>query len=243
MRIVALLLASWFVVAHAMGQDDVLAVERRSDLRGHAELVKALHKHRVSLAASDLGARELCRFLTASLGGITTFHCRGSHDDAAPNLDLELRSVSLWSLMSIAQIETGLRFVYRFGVVFLVPADDVRPWTHLEIYDLRGMVARLRHFPGPELGLGIDRSERPLFPDPVETEQTVSGFTADGIEELLRTSVRPESWERKGARLVNQNGLFLIRQTPQVHDEIEILLARAGLKAPSARLLRRRGLR
>jgi len=243
MRIVALLLASWFAVAHAIGQDDVLAVERKSDLRGHARLVKALHSRRVTFTAAEMSARELCRYLTASVGGSTTFHCRTSHSDDAPKLDLELRSVPLWSLMSIAQMETGLRFVYRFGVVFLVPEDDIQPWTHLEIYDLRGMVATLRHFPGPELGLGIDRDERPLFPEPIETEQTVSGFTADGIEELLRTAVRPESWERDGVKLINQNGLFLIRQSPQVHDEIELLLARVGLKSPSRRLLRRRGLR
>ncbi|MCK5942817.1 MAG: hypothetical protein KAI24_12650 [Planctomycetes bacterium] len=234
---------SLFAVLPASAQDDVLAVERRSDLRGHARLVRALHERRVSLTATEMSARELCRFLTASVGEATTFHCRSSHADAAPKLDLELRATPLWSLMSIAQMETRLRFVYRFGVVFLVPADDIRPWTHLEIYDLRGMVATLRQFPGPELGLGIDRSERPLFPEPIETEQTVSGFTADGIEQLLRESVRPESWERDGVKLINQGGLFLIRQSPQVHDEIELLLARVGLMAPSRRLLRRRGLR
>ncbi|MFN3244182.1 MAG: hypothetical protein ACE37K_21935 [Planctomycetota bacterium] len=243
MRIVALLITSWFVAVHAIGQDDVLAVERKSDLAGHARLVQALHRNRVSVTATELGARELCRFLSASLADATTFHCRASHADDAPKLDLELRGTSLWSLMSIAQMETGLRFVYRFGVVFLVPEDDVRPWTHLEVYDLRGMVATLRQFPGPELGLGIDRGERPLFPEPIETEQTISGFTADGIEELLRTSVRPDTWERDGVKLINQNGLFLIRQSPQVHDEIELLLFRVGLKSPSRRLLHRRGLR
>jgi len=232
-------LVSLFVAPMAAAQDDVLAIERQKDTRGHRAAVQFLHKQRVTLAVEDLQPKELCRYLTTATGMKLDFHCAAADSDAAKAIDLNLRGTSLWSLMSIAQIETGLRFVYRHGVVFFVKPTDIKPLTRLAIYDLRAECAPLTNFPGPELGLGLSRDERPLFPEPVESGTTISGFTADGVETLLRETVRPESWDLDGVKLINQNGLFLIRHTPQGHQDIEYTLVKLGLKAPSRRMVRR----
>lgn len=239
MRCFVPLLVSLIVVATVRAQDDVLAVERRTDKRGHAICVQQLHKVRVSLVAEELTPKELCRYLSTATGNELSFHCSTADSEAAPALSCNLRGTTLWSLMSIAQIETGLRFVYRFGVVFLVQPDAIKPLTELKIYDLRAATAPLTSFPGPDLGLGLSRGERPLFPEPVVTDQTISGFTADGVEQLLRESIRPDSWDLDGVTLSNNNGLFLIRQTPQAHDEIELLLVKLGVKSPSRAFVRR----
>lgn len=239
MRLPALLVVSLFVVATVAAQDDVLAIERQNDMRGHRAAVQLLHEQRVTFAAEGLQPKDLCRYLTAATGAKLDFQCATAVSDAAPALDLNLRGTSLWSLMSIVQIETGLRFVYRFGLVWLVAADAVKPLTHLVVYDLRAECTPLRNFPGPDLGLGLSRGDRPLFPEPTESGTTVSGFTADGIETLLLETVRPESWALDGVKLSNHNGLFLIRQTPQGHDEIELTLVKLGLMSPGRRLARR----
>lgn len=238
MRLPALLLVSLSMVPVVPAQDDVLAVERRADTRSHTVVVKRLHQMKVTLAVEDLTPKDLCRYLSVATGNELSFHCTKADSEAAPAVSMNLRGTSLWSLMSIAQIETGLRFVYRFGVVFLVPPDAIKPLTKLVIYDLRAATSRLTNFPGPDLGLGLSRDERPLFPEPEVSETTISGFTAEGVEALLRESVRPKSWDLDGVTLSNHNGLFLIRQTPQAHDEIEWLMVKAGLKSPSRRLLR-----
>lgn len=223
----------------ALAQDDVLAIERHTDLRGHRVAVQRLHEMRVTLAAEAVTAKVLCRYLTTATGNELGFHCSKADSEAAPVLNLNLRGTSLWSMMSIAQIETGLRFVYRSGLVFLVKPDEIKPLTNLVVYDLRAECAPLMNFPGPDLGLGLSRDERPLFPEPTESGTTISGFTPDGIEALLRETVRPETWDLDGIKLINQNGMFLIRQTPQGHDEIEFTLVKLGLMSPSRRLLRR----
>ena len=237
MRVVALLLPLFFITG-VTAQDDVLAVERRADLRGHAAAVKLLKKTRMPVVAVDMTAKELCTMLTVATASKLGFMCSRRVSEAAPKLNLDLRSTSLWSVMAIAHSETGLRFVLRHGVVFLTEADKVKPLTYLQIYDLRGACAPLRSFPGPDLRLRTSGDDRPLFPEEVESTSTISGFTADVFENLLRESVRPDSWSNEGVTLSNQNGLFLIRQTPQVHREIEVLLIRAGLRSPQ-RLLRR----
>jgi hypothetical protein len=213
-------------------QDDVLTVERQDDLRAHAAAVRLLKKTRIPLVAEELSAKQLCRVLTAATGDKLTFVCSNKVADAAPTLSVSLTSASLWSILSIAQVETGLHFVFRHGVVFVVPADEVKPLTYLRMYDLRGHFMPLKSFPGPELTLSLSGDERPLFPEEVVTDQTVSGFTAEGVEALLVENVQPDSWAREGVSMTNLDGLFLIRQTPRVHREIETMLVRVGLVAP-----------
>lgn len=239
MRLLAFVAVSLFVAPMTVAQDDVLAIERQKDTRGHRAAVGFLHQQRVTLAVEDLKPKALCRYLTTATGMKLDFHCATRDSDAAPAINFNLRGTSLWSLMSIAQIETGLRFVYRFGVVFLVKPTDIKPLTRLAIYDLRAECAPLTNFPGPELGLGLARDERPLFPEPTESGTTISGFTADGIEAMLRETVRPDSWDLESVTLSNQNGLFLIRQTPQGHRDIAATMVKMGLMSPSRRMLRR----
>jgi hypothetical protein len=210
----------------------VLSVERPDDLRAHAAAVRLLKKTRMPLVAEEMTAKQLCRRLTAATGDELMFVCSSKVADAAPKLTVSLTSASLWSILAIAQVETGLRFVFRYGVVFVVPADGVVPLASLRMYDLRGHFMPLRSFPGPELTLSLSGDERPLFPDEIVTDQTISGFTAAGIEALLVENVRPESWARQGVSITNLDGLFLIRQSPQVHREIEAMLVRIGLVAP-----------
>ena len=232
MRAAALLLLPLLPFAAVPAQDDVLTVERQGDLRAYAAAARLLKKTRMPLVAEEMSAKQLCRVLTAATGDELTFVCSNKVADAAPKLTVSLTSASLWSILSIAQVETGLSFVFRFGVVFVVPADEVKPLTHLRMYDLRGHFMPLKSFPGPELTLSLSGDERPLFPEEIVTDQTVSGFTAEGVESLLVENVRPESWAREGAGITNLDGLFLIRQTPQVHREIEAMLVRVGLVAP-----------
>ena len=232
MRVAAVLLLPFLFAAAIVAQDDVLAVESQGDLAGHQQAAALLKQTRVQLHAESMTAKELCKVLSLACGDRLIFVCRARDSAAAPRLTLDVRAASLWSVLSIAEGELGLRFVFRSGVVFLTPADDVRPLTFLEIYDLRAECTPLTSFPGPELRLGGADDDRPLFPEPYDSGTTVSGFTADGVETLLRETVRPDSWADERVSMSNQHGLFLIRQTPAAHREIRALLTKVGLRAP-----------
>ena len=58
MRVATLLLLPLFAVTGAPAQEDVLAVERRGDVRAHAAAVKLLRKTRMPLVVEDLTATE-----------------------------------------------------------------------------------------------------------------------------------------------------------------------------------------
>lgn len=220
------------VAPAAPAQDEVLTLERRTSARAYDSAVALLKKTRMQFVASDMTPRDLCKALTMGAGGKLNFSCSRKVSEAAPTLELDLPPTSLWSIMSIAQMETGLRFVYRHGIVFLVPQDQVKPMTYLRVYDLRSATMPLRSFPGPDLRLRLPNEERVLFPEDEISETTLSGFTDESLETLFRETVRPESWEVEGVSLNVQNGIFLIRQTPAVHREIQKTLIKIGLWSP-----------
>ena len=149
-------------------------------------------------------------------------------DKVTAPLDLELKAATPWTVMAVVQQTTGLRFVWRSGVVFLVAKEEVRPLVTLVLYDLRALCAPLKSFPGPRLGL-VPGGTEAEFPPEEDSGTTVSGFTAELIERLIKENVTPEAWATDTVSLTNQNGLFLVRHTPQGHREIARLLDQLGL--------------
>lgn len=233
--VVAMLLAA------APAQDDVLAVERREDVRSRDALAVLLQKTHADFRLEAMAPRDFCRLLAARLGDKVNFMCSGKPEElAGAAVTLELRGASLWTAMAVAQMSSGLRFVYRSGVVFMVPPAAIKPLTYVVTYDLRAECARLRNFPGPELRLPDGNDDRPLFPAEEESTTTVSGYTAEDIEALLRGNVTPEAWTDGAASLTNTNGLFVVRHSPAGHREVRELLQALGLlPAPRVRVARR----
>ncbi|MCA8974035.1 MAG: hypothetical protein KDC98_04900 [Planctomycetes bacterium] len=235
----ACLLLPLFLAAIVPAQFDLLAVEREADLAGHARTVKLLRQAKAPLAAKDMTAKELCAALTAATNDAVRFVCSRRDSEAAPRLDLSARNTNLLTILAAAEQQTGLRAIYRRGAVFLTKPEDYAGLLMLRVYDLRAATMPLRDFPGPDLRLRTPGDDRPLFPEEVESGNTVCGVTADGLESLLTTMVHPDSWAKEGRSFNNQNGLFFIRQTPEVHAEIERLLIQVGAISPPPVLRRR----
>jgi hypothetical protein len=213
-------------------QDDVLAVERREDLSTRDAAARLLQGTRLTVHFEGVQPKELCQLLARLSGDKLSFVCAVKGELAATSVDLQLRATTLWSTMALVESATALRFVWRSGVVFCVGKDDIKPFAYVEVYDLRPMVTPLHNFPGPRLGLRGPGDEGPLFPPEEESTTTISGFTADGVEQLLKDFAAKDTWAHDDVGIVNNKGLLLIRQTPQGHREVQRLLVQLGLWSP-----------
>lgn len=233
----ALLLLITLGATSLPAQDDALAVERREDVRGRDTTVALLRSIRADWQMRDTMPKDFCRQLSAATGDKMTFLFAAKGEAAAtPAFDLELRAVTPLTAMAVVQQVTGLRFVWRSGVVFLVGKDEVRSFTYLQLYDLRAVCTPLKSFPGPELGLLRADGNGAVFPPETDSGTTVSGFTAELVERLIKENVTPDAWATDGVSLTNQKGLLLVRHTPQGHREIARLLDDLGLvPLPSVR--------
>lgn len=227
-RIVALLALCCSAVP---AQDDILAMEKREDQPARDQLVQLLKRTRTDFTTASMTPRDCCRLLTTLCGDKVNFLFMATGDAAAtPAFELELKSASLWTVMAAVQRVTGLRFAYRDGVVCMLGKDQLQPLTYLQVYDLRGQVTPLRSFPGPRLGLlGAEEGDKVLYPPAEDSGTTVSGFTAESLEELIRAQVTPELWASDKVSLSNTRGLFVIRQTPAGHQQVRQLLVELGV--------------
>lgn len=223
-----------------LAQDDVLPVEKRSDLGARNRLAVALADIRLDFTVNEVTPKALCRYLSSVTGDEVNFLFL-DRDGAAADIEpisLRLKSATVLQAMRAVQTVTGLRFVYRSGVVFLMPKDNVKPLTHLVMYDLRGPTRLIRNFPGPKIGLNFGE-EQFLFPEEEEPTTTVSGFTAENVEEMLRAHVTPEAWDSDGVSMSNADGLFLIRHTLEGHRQIRDILVRMGVLTQQRVIVRR----
>jgi len=219
--------------------DEVLSVERRADLRGRDALLQRWSKIRVDIERAEITADELASVLSDATGGMPFLYVRRKAEtDAVPPFALSLRRVSVPSLMGIVADKTDLVFVYRRGTVLLVPEDQFKPLTYLQVYDVRAATMPLRSFPGPRLGLPVPDGENFPFPEEEETSNTPCGFTADQLEDALRSHVTPDAWDDK-ATLTQARGLFMIKHTPAGHRQVQKLLAQLGAISPPRRIVLR----
>ena len=203
-------------------------VERAADVRGRDAASALLRSVRTDWQLRAITPKDLCRLLTTATNDKVAFLAAAKGDAATASLDLEVKSATPLLVMAVVQHSTGLRFVWRSGVVFLVAKEEVHPLVLLVLYDLRAQCAPLKNFPGPRLGL-VPGGTEAVFPPEEDSGTTVSGFTAELIERLIKEDVTPEAWGNEGVSLTNHNGLLLVRHTLQGHREIARLLDQLGL--------------
>lgn len=135
-------------------------------------------------------------------------------------VSLKVTEISLRSIFSLLLRPHGCEILYREGVVMLMTKEDVADRTiKMELYDCRDILHPIVDFPGVEIMLAVDGSG------------TFTGIPEEPpggeipIAELVRAHTGGTSWDDNPKASVNlQNGLLVVRQTPQVHRQIVRLL-------------------
>jgi len=211
--------------------DEILLIERSQDRAGRDRAVRLFRQKRIDIRADGMPAAELAGLLRIAADDKLNFivQTKGTVEPDWPALVVDLRRHPMLSAMAVVESATDLRFVYRDGLVLLKPKDEVKELRVLHIYDLRAAVAPLRDHPGPTLGL-TPRGTDFVEPEPEDTGKTLSGWTLEQVQDLVRTHVDPDSWDAEGVSMAeSQQGALLIRQTEQNHRKIQDLLETLGV--------------
>ena len=134
-------------------------------------------------------------------------------------VSLKVTEISLKSIFSLILKPQGCGVMFRDGVLQLMLEPDIADRTmRMEIYDCRDILYPIQQFPGIDLDLS-----------------TISGVVATPamdevggempIEEMVRAHTGGRSWEENSkASIKMQNGLLVIKNTPEVHKQVRRLL-------------------
>ena len=221
---------------------DLLVIERKADRAGRDLLLRKLKKVRVTLSFHEASAEDVAQYLTTAAGKGIAFivSSKSMKSSELPKLTLTLKKISLTNAMAVISTQTEIRYVYRAGVVFIKPKDEVKEFSYLQLYDVRAATMKMPVFVAPKLGLNLGE-DGGNFEEPEESDTTTSGFDADKLIDLIRTMVLPESWDSEGASIAQMNGVLMVRQTESGQRKVRELLVKLGAVPPIRYHVRRPG--
>lgn len=210
---------------------DVLLVERKEDKRGRNAAYAKLRSVTVDFHPENQKISDVAKWLSFASDGVNFLYLGDDKGTPAePVLTMDLDRLRLTQIMSLIHDVTGLAFVYRAGVVMIKPQDQVREETELRIYDLRAATAPLVSFVAPELGGLYPSGYEPDDPEePEYSDTTISGFTVDDVEPLVRENAGLDNWDREGVSMMVVGGLLVVRQTERGHARVRATLRALGV--------------
>jgi hypothetical protein len=134
-------------------------------------------------------------------------------------VSLKVHEISLKSIFGLMLKPHGCDTLFKDGVLQVMLDTDVADKTmKMEIYDCRDILHPVAQFPGVDLDLSQGVGVQVLQPD-------VDAGAEMPIEEMVRAHTGGRSWEENPKAVCKlQNGLLVIKNTPEVHKQVRRLM-------------------
>ena len=134
-------------------------------------------------------------------------------------VSLKVTEISLRSVFALALKPHDCGTYFKDGVLMIMTLPDIADRTvKMQIYDCRDILHPIQDFPGVDIVLGDQAGV--LMQDP-----GVSDAGEVPIAELVRAHTGGKTWdENPKFSIALQNGLLVVKQTPEVHRQVVRLL-------------------
>jgi type II secretory pathway component GspD/PulD (secretin) len=131
---------------------------------------------------------------------------------------MKVSEISLRSVFGLMLKPHDCGTMVKDGVLQVLPKDVIRDRTlKMEIYDCRDILYPIQDFPGVDIALD--------FVGVVIQEPAKDAGGEMPIAELVKTHTGGKSWdEDTKTSCAMQNGLLVVKQTPEVHAQVARLL-------------------
>jgi len=144
-------------------------------------------------------------------------------DETMIRLTLPERSVHR-ILDIIAETRENLRWKVEDGVVKFVTREELVGGQVLRMYEVRDLIRPIPEFPGRDVNVSV--SGGLFLPEEDLEEREANVVTSDLLDTLIRNNISPDSWDEDPANSlrINDMGVMIVNQTPEVHEQIRDLL-------------------
>jgi len=134
-------------------------------------------------------------------------------------VSMKVTEISLRSIFGLMLKPHGCGVLFKDGVLQVLTIPEIEDKTmKMEIYDCRDILYPIAQFPGVDIDLGVGAGVLVQQPD-------VDAGGEVPIEEMIRAHTGGRSWEENPKAVVKmQNGLLVIKNTPEVHKQVLRLL-------------------
>ncbi len=149
------------------------------------------------------------------------------------SINLTQDQVSAYRGLQIVLGTEGLAFDFR-ECTLLITTQQAQQKIVFDMYQVKDLNFRLRNFAAPDFNLGSNQDNQSGAGEAAglgggigesgEEEEQQTAFTGEQLVQLIQEVVSPESWQKQAAQVEVSNGLLLVRNTPEVHDQVLRLL-------------------
>jgi hypothetical protein len=146
-------------------------------------------------------------------------------DEEETTIRLQLPDYSVRKILDIiAETSESLRWKVEDGVVKFVTSEEMVGGQVLRFYGVNDLIHPIPDFPGREINV---QPSGGIFLEEEDLEERESNVvTADLLDELIRNNIEVDSWNDDPANSlqINEMGVMVVNQTPEVHVMIGQLL-------------------
>jgi type II secretory pathway component GspD/PulD (secretin) len=195
----------------------LLAGEARAQDNQKAEYESKLHNIKVTLDFLSAPLDAVVDYLR-EISGLNLFVDAKVREKQIV-VSIKVSELTLKSVFGLLLKPHGCDTLFKDGVLMLMTKEDVADKTmRMELYDCRDILHPIQNFPGVDIDLNSGSGV--VVRDGDET----SGGEVP-IEEMVRAHTGGRSWEENPKAVVKlQNGLLVIKNTPEVHKQVRRLL-------------------
>lgn len=146
-------------------------------------------------------------------------------DDGQKAVTIDLPKTTVARFLTALNAVKGFAWSVQDGYVRISTPEENKGLTEYRIYDVSDLTQVVPNFPGPDISLLPPGA--PGIPQGTEAEP-VAVFTLEQITQVIQNSIAQATWtdtEAKTAiRYVQQSGTLVVRQTREVHQQLERFL-------------------
>ncbi len=137
-----------------------------------------------------------------------------------PTVTMSVGKMRLKHALDFVMKLTSLKYAIRDEAIYVSTPEGIRGDAFEKIYDIRDLTHQLRSFPGPEIQLPEPGQAGVQILPPIESREVQE---ASSFIDIVRQVVAPQSWDDVRT-ITDLNGMMMVRQTSDVHGQIEELL-------------------
>lgn len=182
-----------------------------------AEYESKLNNIKVTLDFTNAPLDQVVDYLR-EISGLNIFVASSARDKQIV-VNIKVTEISLRSIFGLMLKPHGCGVLFKDGVLQIMTTPEIEDKTmKMEIYDCRDILYPIAQFPGVDLDLsgGAGVVVAGVADDP--------GTSEIPIEEMVRVHTGNGTWDSGKASVKMQNGLLVIKNTPEVHKQVRRLL-------------------
>lgn len=173
------------------------------------QVVDKLKSMRLSFEWEDTPLSEVVSFLREATGLNFLFDPAVSPDET---VTFSVRDITIDAMLRYILQPLDYTYYVEEGIVHISDAETFAlKQVKLEVFDVQDITFRLLDMPGREITFGDAGVQ--FVDQPAEAQPQWGG---EDLVELIRQTVDPRSWDLEGRDILFQNGLLIVRATPDV---------------------------